>query len=307
MPADVALLVNPRAGAGRAGAAGAVVARRLRQHGRTVEVLVGRDSADARERATAVVTAGARALVAVGGDGTVHVALQVVAGTPVPLGVVPAGTGNDFARLLGMPARDPAAAADVLAAAVPRRVDAGRVDGRWFAGVLASGFDSRVNDRANAMTWLRGRSRYPLAMAAELSRLRPIPYVLTLDGVEWRTDAMLVAVGNGTSYGGGMRVCPGALVDDGLLSVVVVGALGRAEFVRVFPRVYRGTHVAHPAVTERVARSVRLDAAGVTAYADGERLGPLPLRAEVGPGALTVLGAFVPPPPPGGGDVAWAP
>ena len=145
-----------------------------------------------------------------------------------------------------------------------------------------------VNERANRMTWPRGRVRYNLAILAELRTFRPVPFVLDFEGETWHTDAMLVAVGNGSSYGGGMRVCPEARVDDGLLDVTVLGLISKPEFIRVFPTVYQGTHVDHPAVRIRRTRTVTLSAAGVTAYADGERVSVLPLRCESVPGALTV-------------------
>ena len=154
--------------------------------------------------------------------------------------------------------------------------------------MLGSGFDSMVNERANRMTWPRGRSRYNLAILAELRTFRPVPFVLDFEGETWHTEAMLVAVGNGSSYGGGMRVCPGARLDDGLLDVTVLGPISKPEFIRVFPTVYKGTHVNHPAVRVRRTRSVTLRADGVTAYADGERLSVLPLTCDSVPGALTV-------------------
>jgi diacylglycerol kinase (ATP) len=216
-------------------------------------------------------------LVVVGGDGMVHLGVQAVAGTDTPLGIVPAGTGDDTARLLGLPRRDPTAAAAVAVGGTIRTADLGRDDaGTWFVGVVAAGFDARVNDRANRMRFPRGQARYNVAMLAELGVFQPIRYRLTLDGVTDEIEAMLVLVGNGRSYGGGMRVTPTASIDDGLLDVVTVDPLGRAAFLRVFPRVYRGTHLGHPAVTLRRAARVELEAVGVTAYADGERLGPLP-------------------------------
>jgi len=147
-----------------------------------------------------------------------------------------------------------------------------------------------VNERANRMSWPRGRSRYNLAILAELRTFRPIPFVLDFDGDTWHTEAMLVAVGNGPSYGGGMMVCPDARLDDGHLDVTVLGPMSKPEFIRVFPTVYKGTHVGHPAVTVRQARSVTLTAEGVTAYADGERVSVLPVTCAAVPGALTVYG-----------------
>ncbi|MEE1939148.1 diacylglycerol kinase [Streptomyces sp. TRM 70361] len=297
MTSEITLFVNPAAGRGRGGNAARPAARVLREAGFAVRTVVGTDAADALDRARAAVRDGTGALIAVGGDGMVSLALQAVAGTDTPLGVVAVGTGNDIARALDLPVRDPAGAGRVIAGALKagesRAVDLGRVGGRWFGSVLASGFDSRVNDRGNRMRWPAGRLRYDLAMLAELAALRTVPYRITFGdgpGSETRElEAVLVAVGNGPSYGGGMRICSGARLDDGLLDVTVVGPCSRTTLLRVFPRVYAGTHLGHPAVTVRRVAKVTLRAAGVTGYADGEPLGPLPLTARAVPGAVRVL------------------
>jgi diacylglycerol kinase (ATP) len=291
---EITLFVNPVAGRGRGAHAAQPVAHALREAGYTVRTVVGADAPDALARARAAVAEGTGALVAVGGDGMVSLALQAVAGTDTPLGVVAVGTGNDFARVNGLPIRDAAAAGRTIAAALKedrrRALDLGRTGDRWFGTVLASGFDSRVNDRGNRMRWPTGRFRYDLAMLLELAALRPIPYRVTFDDApEREIEATLVAVGNGSSYGGGMRICPDAWMDDGLFDVCVVGPCSRSTLLRVFPRVYRGTHPGHPAVTVHRAARVRLAADDVTGYADGERIGPLPLVAETVPGAVRLL------------------
>ncbi|MFG2752152.1 diacylglycerol kinase family protein [Streptomyces xanthophaeus] len=174
---------------------------------------------------------------AVGGDGVVPLALQALAGTQVPLGVVAVGTGNDFARTLGLPVREPARAGRLAAGALKegriRDIDLGRADGTWYGTVLCSGFDSRVNDRGNRMRLPAGRFKYDLAMVAELAAFRPFPYRITLDG--------------------------------------------------------GGTHLGHPKVSVHRAVKVTLEAPGITAYADGEPLGPLPVTAECIPAAPRVL------------------
>ncbi|MEU5158084.1 diacylglycerol kinase [Streptomyces sp. NPDC020875] len=294
MTHEITLFVNPTAGRGRGAHAAQPAARALRDAGFSVRTVLGEDAPDALRRAREAVAAGTGALIAVGGDGLVSLALQAVAGTPTPLGVIAVGTGNDFARTLGLPVRDPAAAgrlaAEVLKGGGAREIDLGRAGDRWFGTVLASGFDSRVNERGNRMGRIAGRFTYDLALLAELAALRPIPYRLGLDdGPDLEVEAILVAVGNGDSYGGGMRICAGAVPDDGLLDVTVVAACDRRTLLRVFPRVYQGTHLDHPKVTVHRVRSVRLAAEGLTAYADGERLGSLPLTAECVPGALRVL------------------
>jgi len=220
----------------------------------------------------------------------VHLAAQALAASATALAVLPAGSGEDTARLLGIPRRDPVAAVRALLEAPVRVMDLGRdADGGWFVGVLASGFDSAVNDRANRMRWPTGRSRYNLALLAELGVFRPLHYRVVLDGEPHDLEAMLVAVGNGPSYGGGMRVCDTASVLDGLLDVLVLAPMRTAEFVRVFPQVYTGRHLRHPKVRVHRARTVTIDAVGVTAYADGERVGSLPRSLSVEPGALRVV------------------
>jgi diacylglycerol kinase (ATP) len=285
----IALLVNPTSGKGRGRRVGVQAAARLREHGLAVDVLTGVDGAEAGELARGAVHLGYDAIVSVGGDGMLNLVLQAVAGTSVPLGIVPAGSGNDFARLLGLDPHDTLAAADVIAAGRVRAVDAARAGDHWYAGVLSSGFDSNVNERANRMRWPRGASRYNVAILAELRVFKPVPFTVVLDGEPIEREAMLVAVGNGTSYGGGMKVCPGAIVDDGQLSVTVLGRLSKVEFLRVFPRVYSGTHVEHPAVSVHSGRTVGLQAPGVVAFADGEYVAPLPVEITAVPGALHVL------------------
>jgi diacylglycerol kinase (ATP) len=291
---DITLLVNPTSGRGRGAKAARPAADALRSAGLEVRTVVGSDAADALDRARKAVDGGTGALVAVGGDGMVSLALQAVAGTGTPLGVVAAGTGNDFARVSGLPVRDPHAAGTAIAGALregrSRALDLGRIGERWFCTVMATGFDSRVNDRGNRMRWPKGRFRYDMAMLAELAALRPIRYRVQFDDApERELDATLIAVGNGSSYGGGMRMCADAEMDDGLFDICVVGPCTRRTLLRVFPLVYSGSHPRHPVVTVHRAARVRLAAADVTAYADGERVGPLPLTARTVPGALRLL------------------
>lgn len=300
----VVLLVNPAADRGRARDSGPLVADRLRARGLEVEVVTGVDAADGERRLRAALLLPAAAIVACGGDGTVNQALQHAAGSDLPLGIIPAGTGNDAAAAFGLP-RDPVAGAQVVVDGLAdpdhgvRTVDVGEVstaDGqnRRFLAVLSSGFDSLVNERANTMTWPGGKARYLRAILAELRVFRPVEYDVLLDaGLPTETGytrrGMLVAVGNGRSYGGGMLVCPDAVLDDGLLSITFLGELRTRTFLRVFPSVFRGTHVRRPEVSTHTARTVRLDAPGQVAYADGERVGPLPVHVQILPGALRVL------------------
>ena len=294
----LALVGNPTAGKGRAKQYGTAAAALLRAEGHDVQDLTGGSAAESLARARDAARSGVDVLVVAGGDGMVHLGVNAVAGTATPLAVLACGTGNDVATTLGLPVHDLTASVRTVLDGTPRRIDAvrqARPEGtavgevRWYAGVLCGGFDAVVNERANRWRWPRGRLRYDLAIARELPVFRPLPYELELDGEPWRTEAMLVAVGNGPRYGGGMRIAPDASYDDGLLDVVVVGRMSILGLVRAFPPIYNGQHVHHPAVTVRRARSVRLSAPGITAYADGERFGTLPLTVEAVPGAVSVL------------------
>ena len=304
MPADLALprvglLINPTAGRGRGAVFGARAASALSAAGHDVIDLSGPDAITAASRARAALDAyRIDVLTVVGGDGMVHLGANLCANSPrgadVPLAVIAAGTGNDNARELGLPVRSPEAAVGLVTAAQTRHIDLGRCltaagKTRWWVGVLGGGFDSIVNERASRMSWPHGRMRYNLAVARELPTFRPIPYVLTVDGHRHETEAMLVAVANGPAFGGGMRVAPDAAYDDGLFDVMVLHRVSRAAFVRVFPRVFHGTHTRHPRVHIVRARTVRLEADGIVTQADGERFEPLPIELEVVPKALRIV------------------
>ena len=290
---DVAVLVSPVAGRGTARAVADGVLDELRRAGLTPTGLPATNRADAEQQAGAAVAAGTGAVVAVGGDGAAHTALQAVAGTTTPLAVIPAGTGNDLARAVGVPS-DPAeaarAAAEDLLAGPALTVDAGRTGGRWWATVLCCGFDSAVTDRANRLRWPRGPRRYDLAILVELARLRPVELTLVLDGRSQTLPVTLIAVGNTPWYGGGMKVCPGADPADGLFDVTVIGPMSRRQMLGSRSSLTEGSHVSRPGVTVHRAVCVELSAPGVTTYADGEPVAPLPTVAECIPGALRLVG-----------------
>ena len=181
-----------------------------------------------------------------------------------PSASFPAGTGNDHAREFRIPTKDPEAAADVVVDGVVETVDLGRIIGadgtdRWFGTVMAAGFDSLVTDRTNRMRWPHGRMRYNLAMVAEISKLRLLPFRLSFDGEELVTDLTLAAFGNTKSYGGGMLICPNADPTDGLLDATMVASASRSKLIRLFPTVFKGTHVDLDEVRTRRARTITVD------------------------------------------------
>ena len=292
---SVTLLTNPASGHGTAPRAAEQAVRRLQQRGIDVIAIVGADAEHARRLVDDAVARGTDALAVAGGDGMIAIALQALAHSGIPLGIIPAGTGNDHARHYRLPVDDPAAAADIIADGWTETVDLGRIrrdDGetKWFGTVAATGFDSLVSDRTNRMRWPRGRMRYNLAMVAELSRLRLLPFRLVLDGErELRVDLTLAAFGNTRSYGGGMLICPDADPTDGLLDITMVHSASRTKLIRLFPTVFKGTHVGLDEVTTARARSIHVECPGINAYADGDYACPLPAEIAAVPGALRIL------------------
>lgn len=292
--ARVTVLTNPASGHGSAPHAAERAIAQLHRRGVDVVAIAGRDSAHARQLVEGALERGMDALVVVGGDGIISLALQVLAQSDIPLGIIPAGTGNDHAREFRIPTTDPVAAADVVVDGVVESVDLGHVVGadgtdKWFGTVMAAGFDSLVTDRTNRMRWPHGRMRYNLAMVAEISKLRLLPFRLSFDGEELKTELTLAAFGNTRSYGGGMLICPGADPHDGLLDATMVSSASRTRLIRLFPTVFKGTHVNLDEVRTRRARTITVDSPGINAYADGEYVCPLPVEVSAVPGALKIL------------------
>lgn len=292
----IGLLVNPTAGRHRGEQIGTRVADLIETAGHEVVDLTGLDARRAAAQARQAVATGAiDRLIVAGGDGSAGLGANICAGTSVPLGLVAVGTGNDNARELGLPVGDIEASVERALHGRARRIDVGRVldeEGeRWrdYLGVLSCGFDAVVNERANQMRWPRGPQRYNLAILRELPVFRPIRYELTVDGAERELSGMLVGIANGRAFGGGMRVAPEADVEDGLLDVVIVHDLPIRTFLAVFPQVFQGKHTSHPAVEIVRGARVRLAAPEIVAYADGERMAPLPLTVTAAPRALSIL------------------
>lgn len=302
--ASFGVVVNPTSGRGRGLKVGERTIAELRSRGHEVLDLTGTSAEESRAAARRALAHGLDALVVVGGDGIVNLGVNVVAETEVPLGIVAAGTGNDVARSLGLPRHDVPAAVDVMLGALergPRAVDlvslgppayAAR---RWFVGVLSCGFDAAVNARANRMSWPRGALKYWIAILLELGRYRPYGYKVTTHDATWESSGTLVAVGNSAQFGGGIKITPDARLDNGEIHVLVASGLTRRAILRVLPLVKAGRHLGHPACQVFETTSVliepvtRLGQHPPDAFADGEHVGPLPLRAEVHPGILRVL------------------
>jgi diacylglycerol kinase (ATP) len=223
-------------------------------------------------------------VISVGGDGLAHLILQLAVPRQIPFAIIPAGTGNDIVRSLGWSLDNIQSQLDRVTSTKPEPIDLGNVDSEWFAAILSTGFDSIVNERANKLKWPKGPQRYNVAIARELPRFTPIEYEITTDTRTFTTRAMLIAIGNGRSYGGGMLVCPHAHMNDGLFDVMILEPVSKLEFLKVFPKVYSGSHLSHPKVSTFRTKRISIQADAV-AYADGERIGAAPISAECIPSA----------------------
>lgn len=290
-PGSISLVVNPTAGKGRAQRLLPEVAGLFRDAGHRVEVQLSRFVEEAREMAVDAVEREIGTLVVMGGDGMMHLGINVVADHPgvSSLGMIPAGTGNDLCRGLGLTGRDPVAAARAIATGPPRPIDVLRVGDTYVGGVVATGFDAGVNTRANAMARPKGSLRYAIAALAEIGSFDPLPYRLTIDGEVRELDGMAVAVGNSAYYGGGMRVCPLADPGDGLLDLTIIHRASRLKLLRLLPEMFSGSFIRDPCIELVRAHTVRVERPDLAAYGDGEPLQPGPLDISVEPGRLCVF------------------
>lgn len=281
-----AIVVNPTSGQGKGAEFGKLVAGYFSKHDLKYQLITGISAQNVHSDLQKFLDENENCpgVISVGGDGLVHLVLQVVVPKKIAFAAIPAGTGNDFVRTLNWSLDDVNGLLDRVTTTPPQLIDLGLVDGEWFGAVLSSGFDSTVNEKANALSWPKGRSKYNLAIALELPLFKPSHFEIELDDRTISTEAMLIAVGNGASYGGGMQVCPQASITDGLFDVMVLSPISKLEFIRVFPTVYSGTHVNHPEVNIYRTKKVRINSDAI-AYADGERIGALPVSAECVAGA----------------------
>lgn len=287
---EVHVLANPAARKGSGAAYYGKVLAALCAAGARVTELVATTREDAISAIGHAVAAHAPRILLVGGDGLVHLALQVLATTPTELAIIPAGTGNDFAHALGLDRGD--LETRVARALGPARaLDAMRTTHGWVASVAGIGFSAAVNERANTLSWPRGGARYTVATMLVLPRLTTVSLTLDLDGERLDIDTTMLVVANTSCFGGGMRICPDARPDDGLLDVGIIGAVSAPTLLGTFPRVFRGTHVHHPRFTMRRARRVALLDTRTALWGDGEFVGPAPLEIEAVAGAIRVAGA----------------
>jgi diacylglycerol kinase (ATP) len=280
-----AIAINPKSGHGKGAIVGQEVIQYFAQRQIQYQTFSGATADELKKDLETFLSSNqCSGVICVGGDGLAHLVLQLVVPRSIPFAVMPAGTGNDIVRTLGWSLDDITGYLDRVINETPKPIDLGNVDSEWFAAILSTGFDSVVNERANSLSWPKGPQRYNVAIALELPRFQPLRYEIELDTERISTEAMLIAIGNGRSYGGGMYVCPQAQLNDGLFDVMILEPVSKVEFLKVFPKVYSGSHISHPKV--RIVRSTKVKlTASAIAYADGERIGAAPISAECVRGA----------------------
>lgn len=290
------VLVNRSAAGGRRIGEVRVLVRELLDRGWQVRVEAPSSVTAFADALTNVRAEAPDCIVIAGGDGTWHHAIDALAGSNIPVALLPVGTGDDNARTLGFPRRDPSRLAAIISSRGTRRIDLGRLtsaDGHQehFSGIVSVGFDSRVNARANDVERLPGTLRYLVAAVAELREFQPADYTVTHDGEVLTTTAMLIAVGNGRYYGGGMAICPGAQVDDGRLDLTILNQMPMPRFLTALPTVYRGAHIRRPEVRTLQAAQVTIEADEQPVFADGEPAGSTPVQLTCVPDALVIVTA----------------
>jgi diacylglycerol kinase (ATP) len=292
------VILNPTANRGGAERQWRAAEAALRAGGAEVSVHRTRARGHAVELAAQAVAEGWPAVLAVGGDGTVHETVNgLVAAAPgrptVPLGIVPLGSGNDFVKLVGLPPGDGRLAAERLLRASPRQVDVGSMNGELFTNGVGIGFDARVAAAAQRVERLRGMAIYAWAVLQVLSSHRTPRMRVSIDGLPVADGPLtLVTVGNGACHGGGFWICPAARIDDGLFDICIAEAMSVPRLLGLLPRVMRGRHVGRPGVVMRQGRRVEiLSEEPLPIHADGEVIDrPLhELVFELLPGRLTVL------------------
>lgn len=278
------LAINPTSGRGKGVGVGQQVSNYLADRKIPYRIVTGANALLFQENLRKE-SSKCTGIIAVGGDGLLHMAIQIATHSNLPLVTIPAGTGNDFVRALGWNPEKPLEPLWAAISQEPELIDLGNVDGEYFGAIASTGFDSIVNERANRMRYPKGPAKYNVAMALELLKFKPLEYHFYIDGKSYEREAMLIAAGNGSSYGGGMLVCPNADLSDGYLDLMILNPVSKREFVMIFPSVYEGKHIEHPQVEIIRAKEIYIEANAIC-YADGERVGPMPATISVTEKAL---------------------
>lgn len=292
----IGVLVNPAANRGRGNLVGDQVFELLKAEGLDAVSLTSESAAAAKQKTEQLISdQRLGAVVAVGGDGTAQLGVNICVPNQIPLGIVPAGSGNDQARELNIPLGDAKAAVDNIVSSItsPRRVDVMKVKTEarefWSLGSISAGFDALCAKRANGLRWPKGPNSYVAAMLLELPSFKPIQYEIEADGEKRSISAMLCGVANVKNFGGGMKISPQSEITDGELEVFILHEVSRPKLLKIFPTVYEGKHVNFPEVEIFKAKSIRISNNHFPISCDGELVGEAPFSVQVHPGGLQVF------------------
>lgn len=284
----LAVLYNPAAGRGRARLHVGEAEEMLRAAGAEVLHYESKSREHMIEMARQLTPDMCDRVVVCGGDGSFHLTLRSL-DLRIPLAVLPLGSGDDFAKTVGIPARLDQAC-DTVVNGVVREIDVGVANGLRFIGVAGVGFDSVVAARANRVKYLRGSLVYLYSIFNVLPSFEPVPMNISIDGVAETEEVMFAVVGNGHRYGGGILIAPGARVDDGLLDLYVIGKCSKWDLVTTLPKAYTGKHVGSPFVRSARGRTIRIETATpMEVYADGEPLTTTPVDFSIAPEKLRMI------------------
>lgn len=289
-PLPLRLIVNPVSGKGRGLAVAKQASRVLRSYGIDNEVFVSRSPDEPAALTRSAVREGCPLVVGVGGDGLISQIANELVGQETAFGIVPAGVGNDFARGLRLPL-DVEGACRIIAQGKVQYTDVGQVNDRYFFSVAVLGFGAEVNRRANQFRRLRVNALYTLLTVATAFTYKPLKFSVHYDGHERCCFSWMIAVGNTWSSARGMALVPAARPDDGVLDACIINGMGACELLYTFPRVFKGRHIYSTGIETIRGREIRISAIEpCEIYADGERIGSLPVVFKSVPQALRVMG-----------------
>ena len=289
----IKLIINPNSSRGR-------VKNKIKHIEEYIKILDSDYSIDFTQRPKHAIELARKAanekneiVIAVGGDGTVHEVINGIYGTNSSLGIIPIGAGNDISVCLGIPQKDIKKAIEIIKIGKTKKIDLGKINGEYFVGVAGTGFDTMVVDftfKNRNLLKLLGSLFYIYGVYNVLIKFKPIFFKLITKDNIIEKKAMTIAVGNSWMYGGGMKVVPDAKLDDGLFDVCIVEEISKLEFLKVFPRVFSGTHITHPAVKIFRTNFLRIESnRKISVQADGEIIKSLPVNFEIIPKALNAI------------------
>lgn len=281
---DWIVVSNPTSGRYGVTEHGMVVAKHLSNQGFRCITLECRSNSDFRVNFSELLRRNRprRGVIIIGGDGTVHQTVNIMyeLDASIPFGIIPLGTGNDFAMQCGLLNIEMDGLLEIYTKTPPVEIDVIKADHRICLQIMSTGFDAEVSERSRSLPAFLKNLRYLIALLIELSRLMVVRYEIEIDGVQVAKEALMVSCANGRNYGGGMLLSPSSNHQDGIFELVVLHPVSRLELLRVFPKIFTGGHISHPAFEIIPFRHLRLRADTI-GQGDGEGMFNRPLNVSL--------------------------